>query len=123
ESVSRLRERRRPRRRDANQQAAGKDAGAPRFMERLHFFLKCVGTMNLHVAQAFQPAGSRDIPVPCFCFGRLESRPNRQTGMSAPGVWTFWGRKWAVVPKGLPIIARQFTAGNTWERSESRRDG
>src|SRR5262245_38363171 len=22
-------------------------------------------------------------PVPCFCFGRLESRPNRQTGMSA----------------------------------------
>src|SRR5438445_9674289 len=41
--------------------------------------------MNLRqsVAQAFQPAGSRDIPVPCFCFGRLESRPNRQTGMSA----------------------------------------
>src|SRR6185295_5814896 len=24
-----------------------------------------------------------DIPVPCSCFGRLESRPNRQTGMSA----------------------------------------
>ena len=23
----------------------------------------------LHVAQAFLPAGSRDIPVPCFCFG------------------------------------------------------
>ena len=35
------------------------------------------------VAQALQPAGSRDILVPFFSFGRLESRPNRQTGMSA----------------------------------------
>ena len=35
----------------------------------------------------------------------------------------FWGGNGAVVPKGLPIIARQFTARNTWERSESRRDG
>ena len=25
----------------------------------------------------------------------------------------FWGGNGAVVPKGLPIIARQFTAGNT----------
>src|SRR6266699_7207075 len=48
-------------------------------------FCACIGTMNRDrlVAQAFQPAGSRDIPVPCFCFWRLESRPNRQTGMSA----------------------------------------
>src|SRR6185503_2356479 len=29
----------------------------------------------------------------------------------------FWGGNGAVVPKGLPIIARQFTAGNTRERS------
>ncbi len=37
------------------------------------------------VAQAFQPAGSPDFPVRCSD-GRLESRPNPQTGMSAPQV-------------------------------------
>jgi hypothetical protein len=37
------------------------------------------------VGQAFQPAGSLDFPVECSV-GRLESRPNRQTRMSAlPG--------------------------------------
>ena len=40
---------------------------------------------SYHVARAFQPAGSRDIPVPCFRppDWRLESRQNPQTRMSA----------------------------------------
>ena len=38
-----------------------------------------------NVAQAFQPAGSRDFPVPCsgICNWGLESPQNPQTGMSA----------------------------------------
>ena len=42
----RPRERRRPRRRDAHVQPAGRDAGAPRFMESIHFFLKCIAIRN-----------------------------------------------------------------------------
>src|SRR6185436_15040496 len=38
EPVSRLRERRRPRGRDSHQQPAGRNAGAPRFMESPHSF-------------------------------------------------------------------------------------
>jgi hypothetical protein len=35
------------------------------------------------VGQAFEPAGGRDFPVPRLLrqYGRLESRPHRQTGM------------------------------------------
>jgi hypothetical protein len=36
-----------------------------------------------HVAQAFQPAGSGDIPVASFSNMGLESPVNPQTGMSA----------------------------------------
>jgi Uncharacterized protein conserved in bacteria (DUF2334) len=40
------------------------------------------GTDHAPAGQAFQPAGSTDFPVR-RSEGRLESRPNRQTGMSA----------------------------------------
>ncbi len=65
---------------------------AERFMESPFRFFECIGTMNRDrlVTQAFRPAGSRDIPVPCFCFWRLESRPNRQTGMSALRIQGSW---------------------------------
>ena len=40
------------------------------------------------VGQAFQPAGSPDFPVRCAPRNaRLESRPHRQTGMSALHPW------------------------------------
>ncbi len=61
-----------------------------------------IGTLSLEVEQAFEPAGSWGCPVQCS-FGRLESRPNRQTGMSALHVrgWTGKQRKTVIVMKAL----------------------
>jgi tRNA modification GTPase len=57
-------------------------AGKKRILVRNKIDLPPKLDLPAGVAQAFQPAGSPDFPIRCFD-GRLESRSNPQTGMSA----------------------------------------
>ncbi len=77
----------------------------------INLFFQQERAKKLTVAQAFQPAGSPDFPVRCSD-GRLESRPNPQTGKSAlqcavvgAGVMGSGIAQW-LSAKGLPVILR-----------------
>src|SRR6185312_11707413 len=64
----------------------------------------------MRVAQAFQPAGSPDFPVR-RADGRLESRPNSQTGMSAPREWPGSGERFSCRDSFAELIQFGFAAG------------